>query len=96
MVRGVDPRKRALIAGTCNAQTCSGIALTLPLAVGENERVIPCDIVTTRGEINMTPVRRIAAAALVAALGLGFVGVGVGPASAGTDTSWGGRIHFHG
>lgn len=36
----------------------------------------------------MTPVRRIAAAALVAALGLGFVGIGAGPASAG-DTTWG-------
>jgi hypothetical protein len=39
----------------------------------------------------MTPVRRIAAAALVAALGLGFVGVGVTPASA-LDTTWGGRV----
>lgn len=40
----------------------------------------------------MTPVRRIAAAALVAALGLGFVGVAAVPANAGTDTSWGTRI----
>lgn len=36
----------------------------------------------------MTPVRRIAAAALVAALGLGFVGAGVAPASA-IDITWG-------
>ncbi|WP_439937906.1 hypothetical protein ACS3YM_18500 [Nocardia sp. N13] len=40
----------------------------------------------------MTPVRRIAAAALVAALGLGFVGLGAGPANAGIDTSWGAKI----
>jgi hypothetical protein len=79
-------------ARTCNAQTCSTIALTLPLTVGENEQVIPCDIVTTRGETNMTPVRRIAAAALVAALGFGVVGVSAGPANAGIDTSWGGKI----
>ena len=39
----------------------------------------------------MTPVRRIAAAALVAALGFGFVGLGAAPASAG-DTSWGAKI----
>jgi ABC-type dipeptide/oligopeptide/nickel transport system permease subunit len=39
----------------------------------------------------MTPVRRIAAAALVAALGLGFVGIGAGPANAG-DTTWGYKI----
>ncbi|HEY0643276.1 MAG TPA: hypothetical protein VGD39_07645 [Nocardioides sp.] len=37
----------------------------------------------------MTPVRRIAAAALVAALGLGFAGISASPANAGTDTSWG-------
>lgn len=43
----------------------------------------------------MTPVRRIAAAALVAALGLGFVGVGVAPASAGIDTTWGGKVRAH-
>jgi hypothetical protein len=55
------------------------------------ENVIPCDNVTIEVEA-MTPVRRIAAAALVAALGLGFVGVGAGPASAGIDTSWGGKI----
>jgi hypothetical protein len=40
----------------------------------------------------MTPVRRIAAAALVATLGLGFVGVSAGPASAATDTTWGGKV----
>jgi len=40
----------------------------------------------------MTPVRRIAAAALVAALGLGVVGLGAAPANAGIDTSWGTRI----
>ena len=40
----------------------------------------------------MTPVRRIAAAALVAALGLGFVGLGAGPANASIDTSWGAKI----
>jgi hypothetical protein len=58
--------------------------------VGDNGAVIPCDNVTF--EVNaMTPVRRIAAAALVAALGLGFVGVGVTPASA-LDTTWGGRV----
>ena len=55
----------------------------------ENGPVIPCDIVTTRGETNMTPVRRIAAAALVAALGFGFVGLGASPAGAGIDTTWG-------
>ena len=37
----------------------------------------------------MTPVRRIAAAALVAALGFGFVGLGATPAAAGIDTTWG-------
>lgn len=42
----------------------------------------------------MTPVRRIAAAALVAALGLGFVGVAATPASA-LDTTWGGRVKAH-
>ena len=36
----------------------------------------------------MTPVRRIAAAALVAALGLGFVGATSAPASA-LDITWG-------
>jgi hypothetical protein len=40
----------------------------------------------------MIPVRRIAAAALVAALGLGFVGVSSAPANAGIDTSWGTKI----
>jgi hypothetical protein len=40
----------------------------------------------------MTPVRRIAAAALVAALGFGFVGMGASPANAGIDTSWGTKI----
>lgn len=39
----------------------------------------------------MTPVRRIAAAALVAALGFGFVGMGASPAAA-IDTSWGAKI----
>ena len=39
----------------------------------------------------MTPVRRIAAAALVAALGLGFVGIGAGPANA-VDTTWGYKV----
>jgi hypothetical protein len=82
-------------AGTCNAQTCSTIALTLPLTVGDNELVIPCDIVTTRGETNMTPVRRIAAAALVAALGFGVVGMGAAPANAGIDTTWGTKIKAH-
>lgn len=43
----------------------------------------------------MTPVRRIAAAALVAALGLGFAVVPMGAASAGTDTTWGGRVGVH-
>ena len=36
---------------------------------------------------NMTPVRRIAAAALVAALGFGFVGISSAPANA--DYTWG-------
>ena len=79
-------------ARTCNAQTCSTIALTLLPTVGENEQVIPYDIVTTRGETNMTPVRRIAAAALVAALGFGVVGMGAAPANAGIDTTWGTKI----
>ena len=35
----------------------------------------------------MTPVRRIAAAALVAALGFGFVGIGSAPANADIDTT---------
>ena len=39
----------------------------------------------------MTPVRRIAAAALVAALGFGFAGMGAVPANA-ADTSWGAKI----
>ena len=77
-------------AGTCNAQTCKGIAQTPPRAVGENEQVIPCDIVTIEVKA-MTPVRRIAAAALVAALGFGFVGMGAAPANA-IDTSWGAKI----
>ncbi|MCW2738022.1 hypothetical protein [Nocardioides sp.] len=38
----------------------------------------------------MTPVRRIAAAALVAALGIGFVGISSAPANA--DYTWGTRI----
>ena len=38
----------------------------------------------------MTPVRRIAAAALVATLGLGFVGLSSAPANA--DWTWGTRI----
>ena len=42
----------------------------------------------------MTPVRRIAAAALVAALGLGFAVVPMGAASA-LDTTWGGRVGVH-
>ncbi len=37
----------------------------------------------------MTPVRRIAAAALVAALGFGFVGMSSAPANA--DFTWGTR-----
>jgi hypothetical protein len=78
-------------AGSCNAQTCSGMAQTRPRTVGENERVIPCDIVTPEVKA-MTPVRRIAAAALVAALGFGFVGLGAAPANAGIDTSWGAKI----
>lgn len=59
--------------------------------VGDNEEVIPCDSVDEQEVEAMTPVRRIAAAALVAALGFGFVGMGAAPASAG-DTSWGTRI----
>ncbi|WP_168218383.1 hypothetical protein [Nocardioides eburneiflavus] len=39
----------------------------------------------------MTPVRRIAAAALVAALGLGFAGIGAAPANA-VDTTWGYKV----
>ncbi|CAM3784341.1 hypothetical protein NOZE110980_15040 [Nocardioides zeicaulis] len=39
---------------------------------------------------NMTPVRRIAAAVLVAALGTGIVGLGTAPANA--DYSWGTKI----
>ena len=39
----------------------------------------------------MTPVRRIAAAVLVAALGFGAVGLGAAPASA-IDTTWGAKI----
>ena len=77
-------------ARTCNAQTCRDWTQTRRRAVGDNERVIPCDVVTSRGEA-MTPVRRIAAAALVAALGFGFVGVGASPANS-LDTSWGGKI----
>ena len=38
----------------------------------------------------MTPVRRIAAAVLVATLGLGFVGIAASPATA-FDTTWGDR-----
>ncbi|MFC0223086.1 MULTISPECIES: hypothetical protein [Nocardioides] len=38
----------------------------------------------------MTPVRRIAAAVLVAALGTGIVGLGTAPANA--DYSWGTKI----
>jgi len=60
--------------------------------VGENGPVIPCDNVTSEVKAHMTPVRRIAAAALVAALGLGVVGLGAAPANAGIDTSWGTRI----
>jgi hypothetical protein len=44
----------------------------------------------------MTPVRRIAAAALVAALGFGVVSLGAAPANAGIDTSWGTRVKAHG
>ena len=79
-------------ARSCNAQTCSRMPQTWPRTVGDNEHVIPCDIVTTRGETNMTPVRRIAAAALVAALGFGVVGMGAAPANAGIDTTWGTKI----
>ena len=39
----------------------------------------------------MTPVRRIAAAALVAALGFGFIGSAASPAAA-RDTTWGDRV----
>jgi hypothetical protein len=39
----------------------------------------------------MTPVRRIAAATLVAVLGLGVAGIGAAPAQA-VDTSWGAKI----
>jgi hypothetical protein len=39
----------------------------------------------------MTPVRRIAAAALVAALGLGIAGIGAAPANA-VDTTWGYKV----
>ncbi len=39
----------------------------------------------------MTVVRRIAAAALVATLGLGAVGMAATPANAGFDTTWGGK-----
>lgn len=39
----------------------------------------------------MTPVRRIAAAALVAALSVGFVGIAESPANA-RDTTWGDRV----
>jgi hypothetical protein len=78
-------------AGTCNAQTCSRMAQTRPRRVGENGEVIPRDIVTLEVKA-MTPVRRIAAAALVAALGLGFVGIGASPANASIDTSWGAKI----
>ncbi|WP_277986125.1 hypothetical protein [Nocardioides zhouii] len=38
----------------------------------------------------MTAVRRIAAAALVGALGLGFVGITSAPANA--DITWGARV----
>lgn len=40
----------------------------------------------------MTPVRRIAAAALVATLSFGVVGLGAAPASAAKDTTWGDRV----
>ncbi|MGF9753778.1 hypothetical protein AAII07_01125 [Microvirga sp. 0TCS3.31] len=40
----------------------------------------------------MTPVRRIAAAALVAALGLGFVGATATPAGA-LDITWGRTVN---
>ncbi|GAA1944715.1 hypothetical protein [Nocardioides hwasunensis] len=40
----------------------------------------------------MTPVRRIAAAALVGALGFGFAGLGASPAHAAADTSWGQKV----
>ena len=42
-----------------------------------------------RGEELMTPVRRIAAAALVAVLGLGVAGVGMAPAADALDITWG-------
>jgi hypothetical protein len=42
---------------------------------------------------NMTPVRRIAAAALVAGLGIGFLGISSAPANA--DYSWGTRVSVH-
>ncbi|WP_268930480.1 hypothetical protein [Nocardioides potassii] len=41
----------------------------------------------------MTPVRRIAAAALVATLGLGFVGIASAPANA--DFTWGGKVRMN-
>jgi hypothetical protein len=39
----------------------------------------------------MTPVRRIAAAALVAVLSIGVAGIAAAPANA-LDTSWGAKI----
>ena len=63
---------------------------TRPRTVGDTCVVIPCDNVDDQEVKAMTPVRRIAAAALVAALGFGFVGMGAAPANAG-DTSWGAR-----
>ncbi len=38
----------------------------------------------------MTPIRRIAAAVLVGALGFGFVGISSAPANA--DFTWGARV----
>ncbi len=68
----------------------AGLPQTRHRTVSENDQVIPCDNVTLEVKA-MTPVRRIAAAALVAALGFGFVGVGATPANA-LDTSWGAKI----
>jgi hypothetical protein len=52
--------------------------------------------VTPSNEVkaNMTPVRRLAAAALVAAFSIGFVGISTAPANA--DITWGTKIKVKG
>jgi hypothetical protein len=52
--------------------------------------------VTPSNEVkaNMTPARRIAAAALVAAFSIGFVGIASAPANA--DITWGTKIKAKG